>query len=130
MPSYVRGIFLHFILQQMWLCEVCLDIYLFYQWKFFFHIAESGHRCYFLQYEKFVSAEVNDSTCNIQQKLVAKHLLSDKLRENVVHISRLLYAKNGRNHFNRSIVTVAESISIGKDFTSDERASQFWILYT
>ena len=34
--------------------------------NFFFHIAESGHRCYFLQYEKFVSAEVNDSTCNIQ----------------------------------------------------------------
>ena len=82
----------------------------------FFHIAESGHRCYYLHYEKFVSAEVNDSTCNMGQKLVTKHLLRDKLRDNVVHISRLLYAKNGRNHFNRLIETVAESIDIGKDF--------------
>lgn len=53
---------------------------------------------------------------NIRQKRVTKHLLRDKLRENVVHISRLLYAKNGRNHFNRLIETVAESIDIGKDF--------------
>ena len=126
MSSYVRGIFLHFILRNT--CDFVRSALIFTcstNGIFFFHIAESGHRCYFLQYEKFVSAEVNDSTCNIQQKLVAKHLLRDKLRENVVHISRLLYAKNGRNHFNRSIVTVAESINIGKDFTSDERPSQF-----
>ena len=85
-----------------------------------FFILQSGHRCYFLQHKKLL-LEGNDSTCNIRQKLMTMYFLRDNLQDNVARVSRLLYAKkNGRNHF-----TVAESINIGKDFTSDERASQF-----